>query len=593
MKALPDRLLLAIAAVLLVALLGLGAHAWRSTAQASSQAEQAQRAQAVLTALASLMSAATDAETGQRGYALSGDASFLEPYQRAQAAVQAQQAALRDLLSAQPEQYSRLVALGPLLTRRFDALAAALDSRRRSATSVADDKRLHDRVRAAVDEMQQAARAELAQAQQAANAANGRAQQAVLGLSVLALVLLVVAAWRIRRDMVAARTSRAQAGSAADERAHATAALQQVLDASPDAIFVLDDDGRFSHANPGCEALWGWPARDLLGRACAERVLPEDLRRTEQGLRNATAAGPGAAAQVFRGRCKRKDGSVILTEWHAKAAPVDGGLICVVRDITTLEVLRADSTRQAAALKSGGEELARAQAQARVAERATTTMLGTLNEELRTPLNAVVGYTAMLRQGLAGPLNAQQNKELGVVHDAAQQLTRRVLDLLDMAHLEAGQLDLRVEPFDLWELLQRVAQRARHAAADKGLQLNLQIEEGLGYARGDARRVEQVLDRLLGNAVQHTPRGSIGLRATPLPDGRLRVTVNDTGLGLQPQALAGLFKPYGQPGSTPGLGLKIAHRLAALMGGELSVRSEPRQGSEFTLVLQADAMGAA
>lgn len=247
-------------------------------------------------------------------------------------------------------------------------------------------------------------------------------------------------------------------------------------------------------------------------------------------------------------------------------------------------------------------ELQTALVRAEAADRLKSAFLATMSHELRTPLNSIIGFTGLVLQGLAGPLNAEQTKQLGMVRGSARHLLELINDVLDISKIEAGQLEVRADPFDLGESIERVTASVRPLAEKKALQLSVVAPLGLGIVVGDRRRVEQVLLNLLHNAIKFTERGRVTLTVTTLdtyrpapgtaPRPAVQLRVSDTGIGLRPEDLTSLFQPFRQIDSGlarqhegTGLGLAICRRLATLMGGEITASSEWSKGSEFTVVL--------
>jgi PAS domain S-box-containing protein len=248
------------------------------------------------------------------------------------------------------------------------------------------------------------------------------------------------------------------------------------------------------------------------------------------------------------------------------------------------------------------EELQSALERAEAADRLKSAFLATMSHELRTPLNSIIGFTGIVLQGLAGPLNEEQAKQLGMVRGSARHLLELINDVLDISKIEAGQLAIRAEPFDLAASLERVMGLVRPLATQKGLTLVANFPAGLGEMTGDRRRVEQILINLLNNAIKFTEQGSVTFTAqlTPgepaAPDATMpvgvRFSVADTGIGIRPEDLAVLFQPFRQLDTGlprqhegTGLGLAICRRLAELMGGQITVESQWQHGSEFNVVL--------
>lgn len=281
--------------------------------------------------------------------------------------------------------------------------------------------------------------------------------------------------------------------------------------------------------------------------------------------------------------------------FDVRCQPVPEGIFVLSIDITerrkaetALRELNASLEHKVA---ERTEELQAALVRAEAADRIKSAFLATMSHELRTPLNSIIGFTGIVLQELAGPLNAEQAKQLGMVRGSARHLLELINDVLDLSKIEAGQLEVRAEPFDLRESVERVAASVRPLAEKKGLGLTVDITPELAAMTGDRRRLEQILLNLLNNAIKFTDKGRVTLTGD-LQAGAVRLRVADTGIGIKPSDLATLFQPFRQIDSGlarqhegTGLGLAICRRLATLMGGKITVASEWARGSEFTLSL--------
>jgi signal transduction histidine kinase len=243
-------------------------------------------------------------------------------------------------------------------------------------------------------------------------------------------------------------------------------------------------------------------------------------------------------------------------------------------------------------------ELELAKIAAESADRLKSVFLATMSHELRTPLNSIIGFSGILHQGLAGPLNDEQKRQLSMVCASAEHLLALITDVLDLSKIEAGQLQVEREPYEPRRELELAVDAVRPLAQKKGLTLELRLDpsldqalEAAGAAQGDARRLRQILLNLLSNAIKFTERGGVRVDARATT-GALVVTVADTGKGVRPDDLERLFKPFSQldDGTTKrhegtGLGLSISKRLAELLGGSIEAESEWGVGSTFRVEL--------
>jgi signal transduction histidine kinase len=282
-----------------------------------------------------------------------------------------------------------------------------------------------------------------------------------------------------------------------------------------------------------------------------------------------------------------------------------GTLFAVLITVASFLVMRVDIARRTEAenaLKIANGKLALATERAQHADNSKSAFLATMSHELRTPLNSIIGFSGVLLQELAGPLNAEQKKQLGMVRDSSRHLLALVNDVLDISKVEAGQLRIQHQTFNIREAIDRSVALVTPLANKKNLTINVHIETELGQIITDRRRVEQVLINLLTNAIKFTEHGSVTLRADTLDaylapgtnaaQPAIRVKVIDTGIGIDDSDLPDLFQPFRQiedglarQHEGTGLGLAISDRLLHLMGGQINVASKKNEGSTFTIVI--------
>jgi protein-histidine pros-kinase len=226
------------------------------------------------------------------------------------------------------------------------------------------------------------------------------------------------------------------------------------------------------------------------------------------------------------------------------------------------------------------------------ANRAKDHFLATMSHELRTPLNAILGFTGLMLMKLPGPLTETQERQLHHVESSGRHLLSLINDLLDLAKIESGHVELQCAPVDARGVIDEVVTALRPAAQAKQLKLELELPAGPLPVLADRRALHQVVLNLLGNAIKFTAQGRVCICAEARGD-ELSLQVIDTGVGIDPDDQARLFQAFVQVGDWrvrrgegTGLGLHLSRKLTELMGGTLSVRSTPGEGSCFTVVLQ-------
>ena len=257
-------------------------------------------------------------------------------------------------------------------------------------------------------------------------------------------------------------------------------------------------------------------------------------------------------------------------------------------DIRTRE-LRKINREMEDRIKDRTAELAAAMEQAQAADHLKSAFLATMSHELRTPLNSIIGFTGILLQDLAGPLNDEQRKQLGMVQTSSRHLLALINDVLDLSKIEAGQLSLSFSTFDLRSSIEKTVQLVKPLAEKNGLDIQVQIGGEVGAVTSDQRRLEQIMLNLLNNAVKFTEKGEI--RVTCRADGPdYELAVSDTGIGIDAGGFATLFQPFHQIDTGlsrkregTGLGLSICRKLIRLMGGSIDVKSRIGRGSTFTV----------
>ena len=382
-----------------------------------------------------------------------------------------------------------------------------------------------------------------------------------------------------------------------------------IMENLADLVAVLDLDGGRLYSSPSYQSILGDPQK-LQGSSSFQEVHPEDRARVRRAFEETVQTGVG---QRLDYRFVDRNGSIRHIESQGSAICDAQGkvsqVLVVSRDVTERRQAEDAIRELNASLEERvlvrTTELAEARDRAEAADRVKSAFLATMSHELRTPLNSIIGFTGILLQRLAGPLNAEQVKQLEMVRTSARHLLMLINDVLDISKIEAGQLQVTHEAFDVRASIAKVVGLVTPLADKKGLALQVRLSADLGKIVGDPRRIEQILLNLLNNAVKFTEQGHVMLTVefvapqsairnpqSAIERSSIRFSVEDTGIGIKPADLATLFQPFRQVDSGltrnhdgTGLGLAICRRLADLLGGEILAESEWGKGSTFTLTL--------
>jgi two-component system cell cycle sensor histidine kinase PleC len=379
----------------------------------------------------------------------------------------------------------------------------------------------------------------------------------------------------------------------------AEARLQGAIESVPEAFVLWDRQGRLVLCNQHFRRFFDLDPRMV--KLGAPRGAVEKLVR--QAIRQEPQAGEGdepREAQLADGRW------VTIAERRT----VDGGHVVTYVDVTQLKhqeearrlneeqlqraVVNLERAREEAAELA--QKYAAEKVRAEGANRAKSEFLANMSHELRTPLNAINGFSEMMTAEMFGPLGDERYKSYAQdILSSGQHLLALINDVLDMSKIEAGKMNLRFEPVRLDDLAEDAVRLIKNRAETAGLTVSIEVPS-LPEVEGDYRALKQVLLNLLSNAVKFTPRGGrIVLKAEGRRDAmgeRVRVSVRDTGIGIAPQDLARLARPFEQIESQQsktqqgtGLGLALSKSLIEMHGGVLEIESQPSMGTTVSFLL--------
>lgn len=348
--------------------------------------------------------------------------------------------------------------------------------------------------------------------------------------------------------------------------------LQLFFELLPDVLCIADSDGHFRRVNTGFSNCLGWSAEELLAQHWCHFIHPDDVEASKQILSR------GERLLTFENRFRHKDGSWRTLSW---LACTDGGdqIFASARDVT--------EARQHEHMLREARELAER------AARLKTSFLATMSHEIRTPLGGMLGMLELLSMS---ELDAEQMATLMTAQNSGHALLRIVNDILDWSKIEEGKLEITPTPTLLRPLLQEVVDTYSRVSSSKSLNLWCHIDPRLVHTYLlDPLRLSQILNNFTSNAIKFTLHGEIEVRAELFESDdthdRVHFTVKDTGMGIPEAEQANLFRDYAQVSSSgrmyggTGLGLSICRRLVEMMGGELTLLSQPGRGSTFGVTL--------
>ncbi len=364
--------------------------------------------------------------------------------------------------------------------------------------------------------------------------------------------------------------------------------LAAIVQASDDAIISKSPDGTILTWNPGAERMYGYSEAEAVGQSISILIpqdLPSEFRDIMRRLRR------GERIERYETRRQGKNGqslhvSMSIAPLKDPAGRVMGAA-AIARDITERKQMET-------ALRRRGEELAAANAELAGAARLKDEFLASMSHELRTPLSGILAMSEGLQEQVYGPLNPKQLTAVRDVEECGRHLLVLINDILDVAKIEAGKLELELAPIAVEQVCQASLRLVKESALKKKINVSFDLDKLVQVLTADERRLKQVLVNLLSNAVKFTAEGGrVGLDVVGEGDKRqVWFTVWDTGIGMRPDELQRLFQPFVQLDSRlsrqyegTGLGLALAKRLTELHGGRVLVESQAGTGSRFTVVL--------
>lgn len=365
-----------------------------------------------------------------------------------------------------------------------------------------------------------------------------------------------------------------------------------IFDSIAEGVLIADLDYRILGCNAAMCAFVGGVEPELLGRCCYRVVHGTDSPPPECPTQAMLRTGVGAEGVVpIQGRVCEVG---VVPLGNGAAAP--HGFVHVIRDVTrhvrAEEEVRALNAELESRVEERTAELEEANQRLMDASAARERFLSNVSHELRTPLNSIIGFSGVLLTGLAGELSEEQRRQVAMMNSAGSHLLALIEDVLDLSRVRAGRMEVRPEEFDARTVVSEAVDGVRISAGDRRLGLEVSGPDGPVHVLSDPMRVRQVLLNLLSNAVKFTEEGTVSVRLEAAEADWWSVAVADTGCGILAEDLSHIFEEFYQVHVTPtrrpqgtGLGLAVSQRVARLLGGDVTVTSEPGVGSTFTLRL--------
>ena len=549
----------------------------------------------VISELDDVMSTMDDAETGERGYLLTGEKSYLEPYQSAVGAIHARVEKLAQLTADNPNWQAHLPALEREIADRLDNLKSQIDRRKSGHADGARQivqsdvgERQMDDVRHDIVGMESEENDLLERQSEEAKASGRYSFLTDFVANLIACGLLSSVAYVVVSDV----NARKRAGEALRQQREW---LQVTLSSIGDAVIATDTDGDVTFLNPVAESLTGWKQEEAQGQSLRKvfNIMNEQTRETVENPALRAIQEGSIVGLANHTVLVAKDGTEMPID--DSGAPIKGaegkviGAVLIFRDITDRRLAEEERSTLFAS-----ERAARKKAEA--ASRSKDEFVAMISHEIRSPLNSILGWAQMLRMGKLDQAETERATEIIVRNARAQ--SQLIEDLLDISRVITGKLALNVRSVELAQIIEAAMDSIRPAAEAKSIQLQARIDSRDSLVSGDPNRLQQIVWNLLSNAVKFTPRHGrveVSLRRV---DSSFQITVSDSGVGISPEFLPFVFDRFSQADTSSerkygglGLGLAIVRHLVELHGGTARADSPGEgQGATFTVTLPVRAL---
>ena len=378
-----------------------------------------------------------------------------------------------------------------------------------------------------------------------------------------------------------------------------------ILSTAPALISGLRLDGHVVSINPAVTTLAGYSPESIVGKNFWEVFFPGELAKEGEKARAVLERDPAAG---FETTLRAEDGSLRAIAFRAAQMREGDGrgaeLILIGTDVTARRWAEEELRRTLDALEKRVEqrtvELKEAKIAADAANKAKSDFLTNMSHELRTPLNGIIGFAELMYDGKVGPMSDVHKEYTGDILSSGQHLLQLINDILDLAKIEAGRMDLRPEPVDPKAVVAEVRDTLREIAARRQISIEMDVDPALHRVVVDVAKLKQILYNYLSNGLKFTREGGrVHVRVRPEGEEWFRVEVEDEGMGIRPEDLEHLFVAFQQLDASAskrhqgtGLGLALTKRIVEVHGGRVGVTSTVGKGSTFFAVLPLVTAGA-
>ena len=579
--------------IVLVAFALVCATSWIGAGMMSDSVTSQRKTMEVTHRLDAVLEDLIDVETGVRGFSLTGEERYLEPYDRGIRDLPGHLALVHAAVADEPEQKARAAALDDIVRRRAAHATDTVNERRIQGlessiarTKTGEAAALMDQARSVIAEMQRTESTQLDAESQRFLGRSHAARWLIVGSTVVIAALGIAVLLAFRRRVITpitklaneARRESSGAWHALEDGAdneigeldqalaqmveryvEAERRLSELIEDAPEAIIVAGPDYKLRTINAAACQLLGYSREELFGKTF-EFILPaEELERLRDARRRLSVIGSGEVAEWT---LKTKPGELVPVEVTSKIL-ADGGRQGFLRDLRDRKRLEEERL---------------------VSLRAREQLIAIVAHDLRNPLNAIELRVRLLEKGVT---DGRQREHLHSLRRSVAMMQRQIHGLLDAASVQAGRLELHVGEHDLHDVAAEVIDVLGPVAADQEITFTSEVPKGL-VRRIDRDRIAQVVYNLVGNALKFTPGGGHITILAERRDDAVAVTVRDTGAGIASEALPHIFERFYTSGGRTagtGLGLDIAKALVEAHGGEIAVTSRPGEGSAFTFTL--------